>query len=148
MQLLTKQVDITDHLIKEAILSMVYETFMPGSIKSHLKLNNGGWWWVTFDKKKPVAFAGMTRSRSTSDSGYLCLSGVLPSHRRLGLQRLLTRKRVAKARALGLRSLVTEVIQDNWPSMRNLIRCGFLPYAPLSPWGAKEATYWKLDLVV
>lgn len=107
---------------------------------------NFGYWWITYDALNlPCAFAGLVSSVRWLDTGYLCRSGVLPSHRGQGLQKRLIRARVRQARALGWKWLITDT-HENPASANSLIACGFKLFEPTKPWGAKQTLYWRLNL--
>lgn len=101
-----------------------------------------GFWWVVEYKGKPVAFAGLTKSRTTPDAGYLCRAGVVEAHRGRGLQRRLIRIRERKARALGWKTLVSDTF-TNIPSSNNLIACGYTLFNPTDRWSFVGALYWR-----
>lgn len=101
-----------------------------------------GWWWIVYDGEKPIGFAGLYPSAKWGDAGYLCRSGVLPSHRGRGLQKRLIRVRERKARALGMKWLISDTY-ENPPSSNSLIACGYRTYHPSEPWGADGVTYWR-----
>lgn len=107
-----------------------------------------GHWWIAYDGYLAVGFAGIVRSISWFDCGYLCRAGVLPEYRGKGLQKKLIRVREAKAKKLGWRWLITDT-RDNPASSNSLISTGFKLYNPTVPWGFKDALYWrkKLDAV-
>ena len=139
-----RRVDITDPLVRAALASLIADTFEAGSFAGGVyKVEPTGVWWIGFDGKQAVAFAGMRPSVRWEKVGYLCLAGVLPSHRGQGLQKRMIKARVAHARALKWQAVLTETIFDNPHSMTNLIDCGFRPYAPAIPWGDKSAVYWR-----
>lgn len=100
-----------------------------------------GFWWIAYDERgMAVAFAGLTDLRD--GSGYLCRSGVLPSHRGHHLQRRLIQARERKARTVGLKTLITDTTL-NPASVNSLIGCGFKNYEPQNPWAFRETNYWK-----
>lgn len=147
MNFVIREIDVSDALKREALRALIYEAFDDGRLIKNYKPHQTGWWWVAYDdKKQPAAFAGMVPSHQWDRWGYLTLSGVSPPYRGYGLQRRLLRTRMNKARALGWETVCTETIHDNYASQRNLIRTGFLPYAPSKPWGDKHAVYWKRNL--
>lgn len=104
-----------------------------------------GWWWVAFDGKTPVGFAGLHPSANWSGTGYMVRCGVVESHRGKGLQKRLIRVRVKFARGLGLGWLVSSTYL-NPASSNSLIGCGFRLYKPTRPWGARGTLYWRLKL--
>lgn len=129
----------TDGAASGAILRELQVTTLPGDVPMSTRT---GWWWLAHDGCKPVAFAGLTRSSKWSDAAYLCRAGVVASHRGKGLQRRLIAVRERKARALGLRWLITDTF-DNPASGNSLIRAGFRLFSPSKPWAASGALYWR-----
>lgn len=104
-----------------------------------------GFWWIAYDGSLPVGFAGIVRSHQWSDTGYMCRSGVLRSHRGKGLQKRLIRVREAKAKRMGWRWLISDTYR-NPPSANSLISCGFRTFTPSRPWGFDSAIYWRKRL--
>lgn len=104
---------------------------------------DGSVWWIVFDGKKPVAYAGALFLKD-KNRVYLCRAGVLPEYRGMGLQKQLIRKRVQWSKdSCGADSVVTYTDSDNIYSSNNLIKCGFLLYIPDFPWGSSpDAMYW------
>lgn len=70
-----------------------------------------------------------------------------PEHRGRGLQQRLIRARVALAKRLGCKRVVTYTSADNAASMRALIRTGFLPYVakPLEFWMGYGWVHWRRE---
>lgn len=101
-----------------------------------------GSWWVVCADGEPIAFAGMRTSRRWTDCGYLCRSGVAPEWRGKGLQKQLIKARIAHAKRIGMRWLITDTT-DNPASSNSLIACGFRLYEPIDPWGGKRTLYWR-----
>lgn len=107
-----------------------------------------GLWWVIEEPTEGLlaGFAGMhLRHQGNPLEAYLCLAGVLPEYRGLGLQRHLIRARLRKARALGLMRVVTDTY-NNPASVNSLIACGFRSYMPDVPWKEDGAAYWEHTL--
>ncbi len=104
-----------------------------------------GWWWIVYDEDKPVGFAGLVRSSSWSDTGYFCRAGILSSHRGQGIQKILIRMRLRKAKKMGYRWVVTDT-RDNHPSSNSLISCGFRLFTPTNPWAYSDTLYWRKRL--
>jgi len=102
-----------------------------------------GWWFVAISHNGTSAgFAGMVMSSRWIDCAYLCRAGVLPEFRGQGLQKRFIRARLKKARALGLRWVITDTL-DNPPSANSLISCGFKMFTPSDPWGINRTLYWR-----
>jgi GNAT superfamily N-acetyltransferase len=105
-----------------------------------------GHWWIAYaDNIIPVGFAGLVRSISWWDCGYLCRAGVLTEYTGKGIQKRLIKAREAQAKKLGWNWLITDT-RDNPASSNNLISCGFKLYNPTHPWGFKDALYWRKKL--
>ena len=141
-----REVNIKDPLIQQAIVSLTLDTFAKNELTGPYEPSTAGHWWVAFDGKLAVGYAGIQPSSRYADCGYLCLSGVLPSHRGMGLQKRFIKKRIERARSLKWQAVFTETICTNSPSMASLIRCGFKPYTPAVPWGDPYAVYWRKQL--
>lgn len=140
-RVVVREVDLSDVLIREIIVSLIYDCFAPDTLQKNYRPK--GMWWLGFDGKHAVAFAGMSPSVQWMDTGYMTLSGVLAAYRGRGLQKRLIQRRIEKAKQLKWKTVVTETIHDNAPSMNNLIACGFRPYTPKKPWGNEGAVYWR-----
>ena len=104
-----------------------------------------GWWWVATKDTLPVAFAGLHMSSQWADAAYLCRAGVVSAARGQGLQKRLIQVRERKAKALGLRWLITDT-SNNPASANSLIGRGFKMFNPSAPWGLPTASYWRKDL--
>ena len=103
---------------------------------------NFGSWWIATENGVDIGFAGLVRSVSWSDCGYLCRAGVVPSARGQGLQKKLINVRVRQAKALGWNWVVTDT-RLNPASANSLISCGFKMFEPSKPWGCKDTLYWQ-----
>ena len=125
--------------------AMCDECFPPDYWTARFKFTEG-WYWVAFDADQPVAFAGSRPSGWYTNAVYLSIAGVAKTHRGLGLQKRLIRKRVAHARSIGARFAMSETLNDNAPSMNNLIACGFRAFEPRVKWGNDSAVYWRKAL--
>jgi GNAT superfamily N-acetyltransferase len=104
-----------------------------------------GHWWIARAGKHLAGFAGIQQSHKWFDTGYLCRAGVLPEFRGQGLQKRLIRVRLAAARRLGWKWVVTDTRQ-NPASANSLIDCGFRMFTPSDPWSFKDACYWRIRL--
>jgi GNAT superfamily N-acetyltransferase len=137
-----KRVDIRHSRIQNE-LSVLQKKCLPSDTPHNTNL---GYWWITYDALNlPCAFGGLVRSVRWSNVGYLCRSGVLPSHRGHGIQKKLIRARIRQAKALGWEWLITDTY-FNPASSNSLISCGFKLYEPSKPWGVKETLYWRFNL--
>jgi GNAT superfamily N-acetyltransferase len=103
----------------------------------------GDFWWIVYDEKRPVGYAGMAYSHQWTDVMYLCRAGIIPEYRGRGLQKRLIRVRVNLARKMGMVAVVTET-RRNPASANNLISCGFKMYEPRNPWSFSDACYWMM----
>lgn len=111
--------------------------------KDHHPVNTDeGVWWIVYDGKTPVAYAGAIHLKE-KNRVYLCRAGVLPEYRGLGLQKQLIRKRLLWAKSCGVSTVITYTDLDNVFSSNNLIASGFKLYKPDLPWGnSDDALYW------
>lgn len=100
-----------------------------------------GHWWLAFDGKEPVAFAGLTPSQLGFNCGYLKRCGILPEHRGQGLQRRLIRVREARAKKNGWGRIVTDCT-DNPHSANNLFKAGYKMFTPKYGWFREATLYW------
>jgi len=103
---------------------------------------NFGSWWIATQDGNDIGFAGLVRSVSWNDCGYLCRAGVVPAARGRGLQKQFIRVRVRQAKALGWNWVVTDT-RLNPASANSLISCGFKMFEPSKPWGCKDTLYWR-----
>jgi len=103
---------------------------------------NFGSWWIATENGVDIGFAGLVRTVSWSDCGYLCRAGVVPNSRGQGLQKKLIHVRVRQAKALGWNWVVTDT-RLNPASANSLISCGFKMFEPSKPWGCKDTLYWR-----
>lgn len=102
-------------------------------------------WWVAWREREAVGYAGLRVCREPVNRGlaFLCRAGVLPQHRGHGLQKRMIRVRLAEARRLGVREVVTYVVPSNLASANSLLACGFKLYRPEHRWGGSEALYFR-----
>ena len=100
-------------------------------------------WWIVWQDKTPVAYAGMRLCKDPRNLGlaFLNRAGVVPGHRGRGLQQRLIRARAAAARRLAVNELVTYVMIYNVASINSLVNCGFRFYVPATKWGGTTAVY-------
>lgn len=104
-----------------------------------------GCWWIACENGRDIGFAGLVRTVSWIDCGYLCRAGVVPSHRGKGIQKKFIHVRIRQAKALGWKWLVTDTT-DNPASANSLIACGFKMFEPSRPWGFENTLYWRRKL--
>jgi GNAT superfamily N-acetyltransferase len=106
---------------------------------------NFGSWWIASQDGRDIGSAGLVRSVSWIDCGYLCRAGVVPTHRGQGLQKKFIRVRIRQAKALGWKWLISDTT-ENPASANSLISCGFKMFEPSKPWGFKNSLYWRKKL--
>lgn len=103
------------------------------------------YWWVMYDKDKPIAFCGLSSVTSWPQAGYLCRSGVIDEYQGRGLQKKLIRLRERKARKIGWEWLISDTT-NNLPSSNSLISCGYKLYEPQVKWAYGHSLYWRKRL--
>jgi len=123
--------------IKEVLDNLDKELFYG----SPLFQKSGSWWWIVYDGIKPVAFAGLT-PYPANKTMFLSRCGVLKSHRGMGLQRKLIKKREELSIKEGYKRIITYTSYDNISSANNLISCGYRLYTPKWVWGFKDSYYF------
>ena len=103
----------------------------------------GALWWIVWQGKTPVAYAGLRLCQDPRNLGlaFLNRAGVVPGHRGRGLQKRLIRARIAAARQLAVNELVTYVMTYNVASINSLVSSGFRFYCPATKWGGTSAVY-------
>jgi GNAT superfamily N-acetyltransferase len=106
---------------------------------------NFGSWWIATANGVDIGFAGLVRTVSWTDCGYLCRAGVVPTARGQGLQKQFIRVRLRQAKALGWKWVITDTT-DNPASANSLIATGFKLFQPTKPWGFKNTLYWRRKL--
>jgi ribosomal protein S18 acetylase RimI-like enzyme len=134
-------VDASDEKVAALLHYLQLET-LPGTEPYDV---SDGHWWIAYDGKLPIAFAGVSQSSKWGDAGYLCRSGVIRSHRGKGLQKRLIRIRERKARQNLWVWLITDTF-NNPASSNSLISCGYRLFKPTNPWGFDGALYWRKKL--
>jgi GNAT superfamily N-acetyltransferase len=142
MALKIKKVDTRDADIAKT-LSYLQKKCLPGD--DLFDITTGHWWVVYEDNMLPIGFAGMVRSFSWYDCGYLCRSGIVKEWRGKGLQKKLISIREKQAKKLGWNWLISDTT-DNPASSNSLINRGFKLYDPSRPWGFKNTLYWRKQL--
>lgn len=126
---------------KVALLDFLDLSTLPGD-EPYDKV--GSVWWIAYEGKTPVGYAGIKRWGSTM--AFLCRAGVLKEYRGRGLHARLLRVREAWAKRLGLKTLITYTAPFNLQSANNLIRAGFVLYKPEEEWGVEHALYFWKDI--
>lgn len=123
--------------VQQMLIELHKECFPADELPSF----KNGYWWIAFDRCRPVAFCGLNTVKSWDKAGYLVRGGVVSTHRGKGLQKKLIRIRAVKAKKVGFDFLISAT-RDNIPSANNLIACGFKLYQPATPWMADGSLYW------
>lgn len=136
-----KRVDIRNSLIQDK-LSALQKICLPFDNPYD---TNFGSWWIAVNNNRDIGFAGLVRTVSWTDCGYLCRAGVIPSARGQGLQKKFIYVRIRQAKALGWKWLVTDT-RHNPASANSLIATGFKMFEPTKPWGCKDTLYWRRRL--
>ena len=86
--------------------------------------------WLVYDETDtPVAFAS-AKFRKKDNYVYFSRAGVLPCARGAGLQKRLIKARLNWAKKVGADTAYTYTVLKNYPSMLNLLKCGFKFYEP------------------
>ncbi len=104
-----------------------------------------GHWWVAYQERLPVAFAGLVPSTHAENAGYFCRVGVLKQHCGHALQLRFMRALEARARSNGWCLIVSDTT-DNLSSANNFIRAGYQLYRPQYPWGWPRTLYWRKSI--
>ena len=136
-----KRVDIRKESV-QLKLSVLQKKCLPFDIPYD---TNFGSWWIATKDGVDIGFAGLVRTVSWTDCGYLCRAGVIPDARGQGLQKKLIRVRLRQAKALGWKWVITDTT-DNPASANSLIATGFKLFQPTKPWGFKNTLYWRRKL--
>jgi GNAT superfamily N-acetyltransferase len=142
MKIRIKKVDTRQEHIRTTILYL-QKKCLP--MDTPYKPDRGHWWIAYDEQNKPVAFAGLVRSISWYDCGYLCRAGVLYNNTGKGLQKRLISARLRQAKKLGWKWAITDTT-DNPASSNSLINQGFKLYEPTKPWAYKHSLYWRKKL--
>ena len=105
-----------------------------------------GHWWIAYTEEgKPIGFAGIVRSISWYNCGYLCRAGVVYGYTGKGLQKRLINVRLRQAKKLNWEWAITDTT-NNPASSNSLINQGFKLYEPTKPWAFKHSLYWRKRL--
>jgi GNAT superfamily N-acetyltransferase len=134
-----RKVDGTEHF---ETLAAIHTLTLPGD--DHPDYEQG-WWWIVFEGKEAVGFAGSRYAGTEANAVYFARCGVLAGHRGHGLQRRLLTTRIRHARTVNAKAVITTTY-ENPASGNNLIRAGFRLYQPVKPWGCDGTNYWRLAL--
>ena len=137
-----REVDGHDDEIADHLSTLHTLTFFDPAIFANPEL---GYWWLAWDDKEPVAFAGMIKSTLVKGAYYFHRVGVLKEARGHGLQRRLMRTIEAKAFKLGADRIVSDTT-ENIPRAVNFCLAGYLPFQPVYPWAFPHSIYWTKEL--
>ena len=99
-------------------------------------------YWALYDGEQPI---GLTSAVFRPEKGYVYLSYaiIIPGHEAKGLQRKLINHRLRWAKKQGAIYAVTYTLLKNYPSMINLLRCGFrLVHEPRGWLGYGEGVHY------
>lgn len=102
--------------------------------------------WVAKDADGELAgFCTVRQSVAFDDTVFLSRSGVMAGAQGNGLQRRMIRTRLRWAKRKGYKHAITYTVWDNYPSMVNLLKCGFRVYQPKEPY-AGDVMYFRKPL--
>lgn len=82
------------------------------------------YWWVIFHKKNWIGYSGLRVH--DANSLFLGPMFIKPEYRGQGLQLKLIKKRQRLAKKMGCHRLISSALDTNYPSINNLLKCGFL----------------------
>lgn len=100
--------------------------------------------WIAVDAKGKVV--GFASAEVQGDRVYISRQMVCPAARGHKLQRRFTRAQVRWARQRDAVSVITYTLLQNYPSMVNLLACGFTFYKPGRKYVGDDVHYFKLEL--
>ena len=106
---------------------------------------DGNVYWVLWQAGEPLGFCSV-RASIIPGCAFLSRAGVLPGARGNNYQRRMIRARVAWAREEGYASAISWAHATNVPSLRSLVREGFLPWTPPVALDDSDVVYVRLDL--
>ena len=98
--------------------------------------------WVAEDSSGSPVGMCMARLTDSGKSAFLERAAVFRSHSGGGIQRRMIRVRERWARAEGAEYAITYTLFSNWPSITNLIKCGYRFYNPSWRWAGKMVHYF------
>ena len=137
-----REVDGHDDEIADTLADLHRLTFFDSAPVPAFDL---GHWWLAFQERSPVAFAGLVPSAYAENAGYFCRVGVLREHWGRALQIRLMRAIEARSRQNGWTCIVSDTT-DNIASANNFIRAGYRLYQPQYPWGWPHTLYWRKSI--
>lgn len=137
-----RAVDGQDDEISDILMELHHLTFLNNAPMPEF---DSGHWWLAFDERVAVAFAGLVASTHAQNAGYFCRVGVLRKHWGRALQLRLMRVVEMRARGNGWSDIVSDTT-DNIVSANNFIRAGYRLYQPQHPWAWPQTLYWRKSL--
>jgi hypothetical protein len=137
-----REVDGHDEEIADTLADLHRLTFFDGAPIPEF---DQGHWWLAFDERMPVGFAGVVASTRAYNAGYFCRVGVLKKHCGNALQLRLMRALESRARHNGWCCIVSDTT-DNLASANNFIRAGYRLYQPHFPWAWPNTLYWRKSI--
>lgn len=111
----------------QTVINLHWKIFPTDSINDMFS-EEGSWFWLIWDDKKPVGFASITQV--DDEIMFFSRSGILPSHRGQGLQKRLIRVRENFCRKYDYKTIITYTLLNNPASANNLFSMGFKLYVP------------------
>jgi GNAT superfamily N-acetyltransferase len=99
--------------------------------------------WLASEGARPVGFCSAVLWDERK-AVFLSRAAVINQCRGMGIHRMMIAKRVKWAWEQGVDRVVTYTTLQNYPSMSNLLDCGFRFYRPDEPWVGKRVHYFEL----
>jgi RimJ/RimL family protein N-acetyltransferase len=131
----------------DEVRDLALQCFTDGELEREDEMEAATWWLCLDPEGDPAGFIG---ARIYTDAlgacAYLSLVGVLPHARGSRLMQRLVRTMLRWAKREGCYVAVTYVHPLNAASMRGLLRSGFQPYTPETPWVGDEWVYLRAPL--
>jgi hypothetical protein len=134
-----REVDALDEEMADTLDDLHRLTFFQSAPIPEFSL---GSWWIAFQDRTAVAFAGLVPSTHVHNAGYCCRVGVIDRHRGNALQIRFLRAIEGRARRNGWEAVVSDTT-CNVTSANNFIRAGYCLYEPDFPWGWSSTLYWR-----
>lgn len=100
-------------------------------------------YWIARDGAGMVGFCSAVLFQERK-AAFLSRAAVVHTHRGIGLHRHMVNHRVKWAWGQPVDRVVTYTTLQNYPSMINLLDCGFRFYRPDEPWVGKRVHYFEL----
>ena len=119
-----REVDGHDDEIADTLADLYRLTFFESAATPQF---DQGHWWLAYQDRLAIAFAGMAPSTRALNAGYFCRVGVMDRHRGPALQLRLMRATECRARRKGCCCIVSDTT-NNLISANNFIRAGYRLY--------------------